>query len=478
MRSIFIRSLLRVESLYHHILTSLHCTPIYRPVLGGMITSVTETIMTIIYMDIVATLISLGLLVFFMPESLPSKQSAHIRKLYESALETAGATDPSKSKKATDQQEAVWYSHFLRSLAFFNPRQQNINLILLGAISFLQTLAIKGTFSVLILYTNQIFHWTEKEDGILFSLGSLVRILSLLILLPVLVHVYQKRAKKRTFDTTPTATAAASTNINTKKPSYGPSSSSRNGTEQDLNENNNNNTNTINNIYPNNDNLGGFTSFEDPVIASSLEHLGEAVLNLSDDEESFEERRRRQSTVDSAVTWNSDRTRTNTHTNTHTNPHSPSSSSPSPKQKNAAPRTNEQVQSDLKLDTWIIRLGFIVNSITYVGYGAATQPWMFYLASALHATSIIASPSLKTLLTNLVEPSEFGAILGAIQVLDSVAGVVSPLVISGVYALTVKTRPAFVWYCCAILTGTCTILSFMIRQKQFVRRPSTASGQP
>ena len=132
--------------------------------------------------------------------------------------------------------------------------------------------------------------------------------------------------------------------------------------------------------------------------------------------------------------------------------------------------------SDLKLDTWVIRLGFIVNSVTYIGYGLATQSWMFFLASALHATSIIASPSLKTLLTSMVEPSEFGAALGAIQVLESIAGIFSPIVISWVYATTVKTRPDLVWYCCALLTGACTVLSFMIRQKQFVKGPGQASA--
>lgn len=414
--------------------------------------------MPIVYIDIAATLFSLTLVVFFVPESIPIKQSAHIRKLYEAALKAAGASDPSMTKKAKEVEKAAWYSHFFRSMAFFHSRGKNINLILLGAISFLQTLALKGTFSVLILYTFQLFNWTNLEVGALFTLGSFVRLFSLLVILPILVHAYHKRAAKKN------ARSASSAAYNQP---------SRDETEQDINNNNNSNNNT--NIYVNNDRIDGFSGMEDPVVASSLEHLGEAVLNLSDDEESFQERRRRQSTVDSAVTWNTDRTRTNTRSSS-SSPPSPSSTSPKNKKSSISPRTREQVMSDLKLDTWVIRLGFIVNSVTYIGYGLATQSWMFFLASALHATSIIASPSLKTLLTSMVEPSEFGAALGAIQVLESIAGIFSPIVISWVYATTVKTRPDLVWYCCALLTGACTVLSFMIRQKQFVKGPGQASA--
>ncbi|KAG0052309.1 hypothetical protein BGZ83_002748 [Gryganskiella cystojenkinii] len=390
------------------------------------------------------------------------KQSPRIRKLYEAALEAAGSSlEATKSKKQKDANnssaKAAWYTHFVRSMAFFVPNGENINLILLGAISFLQTLALKGTFSVLILYTNQVFNWTEYEDGILFSMSSLVRLLSLLILLPIMVHLYNKYFRKNS------PTPATTTNA-TKKPSTS-GHSSRHGTEQDVNSNDNNNNN--NDIYRN-EHLDGFSGLEDPIVASSVEHLGEAALNLSDDEASFQERRRRQSTADSAATWGSDRT------------HTPSQSQSLPKKKkddsSTTPRTKEQVMGDLKLDTWVIRIGFIVNSLTYVGYGLATQTWMFYLASALHATSIIAAPSLKTLMTNLVEPSEFGAVLGSLQVLDSVSGIFSPLLISSVFALTVKSRPEFVWYLCAFLTGTCAVLSFMIRQKQFIqRRPSNDS---
>ncbi|KAG0202784.1 hypothetical protein BGX28_004794 [Mortierella sp. GBA30] len=411
--------------------------------LGGALFRATGSIMIIIYIDIVAAAIAVIMLVFFIPESLPTKQSTSIQALYEKAVRPYKKNDTTPNTNSREQRLA-WHSHMFQALEFFKPNGSNTNLIILGIISFLQMLALHGTLSIIILYTNKMFQWTEYEDGILFSLSSTVRLLALLIFLPILVHIYHKLAVKRSHHKGSDARAYATSD------GHNSGRNQRRHFETDEDEDNSS--------QPGPRAIG----LEDPAVASSLEHLGEAVLNLSDDEDSFEERRRRLSTVDSARTLSSPYGKDST-SKTKSTPSTSTSISSSTMQ------TEDQRQSNLKLDTWIIRLGFAINSVTYIGYGLSTEGWMFCLWSSLHALSIIASPSIKSLLTSLVEPSQFGAILGAIQVVDSIAGVFSPLVISWVYAATVHTRPDFVWYCCAALTGTCMILSFMIRQKQFVR---------
>ncbi|KAF9916210.1 hypothetical protein BX616_004346 [Lobosporangium transversale] len=437
------------------------------PFLGGLIVKLTGSILLVVYTDIGVTILAL-LGLFITPESLPGKQSAHIQELYEQALKSNNQESPTKKSSLSSAAATAWHYHMIRSLQFFKPNGQNTNMILVGAISFLQMLALKGTFSILILYTNRAFNWTEYEDGILLSLSSSVRFFSLLVLLPILVHTYHKRTSKREAKTSKSATTT-----NTAKG------------KNNSNSNNNNINDNSDRIIANHPEqiLGG--GLDDPVVASRVEHLGEAALNLSDDEESFQERRRRQSTADSAITLTPNRMRRPS--SSYSSPSSPStlrkaslSSSTRPSsgitinnnsKANKANSSEEQGQQqsrkgDIKLDTWIVRLGFVINSTTYAGYGLATKGWHFYLWASLHAISIIASPSLKTILTNLVEPSQFGAALGAIQVVDSIAGIASPVVISGVYALTVGTWPEFVWYCCALLTGLCVILAFMIRPRQ------------
>ncbi|CAO3565926.1 unnamed protein product [Mortierella alpina] len=419
------------------------------PYLGGSISRASGTILTVVAIDIVVTLIALVLVVLILPESLPAKQLAYVRKLYPQLNK--------RDEPSVGTQERVpWHSHVVGSLAFFKPNGRNTNLILLAGISSLAMLAFKGTLSVVILYTNQVFQWTEYEDGIMFSLASFARLITILIFRPVLVHFYQKAFHKKVRKAR--AQAATAGHSQQTPPSQPPHRSRYDDTDRTLP--------IVVDPY-------------DATGATSVQHLGKAALDLSSDEsesveeESFLARRQRQESVDSFTTLTSGRPREQLHRS----PRSYSSNVSTSKNKDkaseptvvtdASGRSQEETFSDMKFDTWMIRLGFAINSVTYIGYGLASETWMFYLATSLHAVCIIATPSIKSLLTHLVEPSQFGAALGALQVVDSIAAIFSPVVISWVYALTVKSMPEFVWYTCAAWTAIGVVLAFMIRQKQF-----------
>ncbi|KAF9585922.1 hypothetical protein BGW38_000038, partial [Lunasporangiospora selenospora] len=369
------------------------------PYIGGLIVKRTGSFMTIVLIDGIASALSLLLVAFVVPESVPSKQSAHIRKLYEEALVAASLPSSSNTQNSNSK------IGLLSSLGFFKPSPGNAGLLIMGSIAFLGMLSFKGSFSILILYTNLKFSWGEYEDGIMFSLGAIVRFLSLVALLPGMNHLYHKYKSSRSRQGKGLDQAGAESGVN----------------QQILSTSNSSNTIDSNDTTIEQDQLG---LIPNNAISSDS--------NESDSEAPMQERRRRGSTTDTLQI-----------------------------------EEKEKKYRDIKFDTWVLRVGFIINSVTYVGYGLATNTWLFILASSLHAISIITLPSLKTLFTSMVEPSQFGAAMGAIQIVDAIAGVFSPLVISWVYALTVKTFPEFVWYCCAFLTGMCVLLAFMIRQKQF-----------
>ncbi|KAG0004297.1 hypothetical protein BGZ79_009701 [Entomortierella chlamydospora] len=405
-------------------------------VMGGVIVKTTGTIMTIVYIDFTTSVTCLLLIAIFIPESLPSKQPIHIRRLYEKSAKTGSST-------ATGTQERVaWHSHVTRSLGFFKPNGRNTNLILLAAIAFLNMLSYRGTLSVIILYTNRMFKWTEYEDGIMFSLISLVRLVTMLALLPILVHFYQEAFRKK----------------QSRSHAKSSSGTSDSETQPDL---------------PNVERLNVQAVFNPNSLdaVSSVQNLGEAALDLAldgDNEDSFQEPRIRQTSVDSIGSLTSSRTAApGSPLFNSTNKKGAVTSASNPDTKATETRTKAQKFSDMKFDTWMIRLGFAINAITFVGYGLVDEGWMFYIATALHAVSIISSPSQKSLMTGLVEPSQFGAVLGAVQVVESIAAIFSPVVISWVYALTVKSMPEFVWYSCAGWATICVVLAFMVRQKQF-----------
>ncbi|KAF9209627.1 hypothetical protein BGZ49_002783 [Haplosporangium sp. Z 27] len=389
------------------------------PYLGGVIARATNTILTIVYIDFTITVACLLFITFVVPESLPSKQSIQIRQIYDKIA---------KKDSSENQERVAWHSHASRSLGFFKPNGRNTNLILLAAISFLQMLSYRGTLSVIILYTNRMFKWTEYEDGIMFSLISFVRLVTVLVILPILVYFYQEAFKKKQ-NKSKTTMATAS----------------------------------------NNDEIGVQAIFNpnDLSAVHSVQSLGEAVRDLTLDHDDDEHSRlARQFSINSIASLSSNRTAV-TRPSQSTNVNKNGVDTTDTNTMGAATRSKEQTFSDMKFDTWMVRLGLAINAITYVGYGLAREGRVFYLATALHALSIISSPSLKSLLTGLVEPSQFGAVLGAIQVVDSIGAIFSPIVISWVYALTVKSMPGFVWYSCAAWSAICVLLSFMIRQKEF-----------
>ncbi|KAI8358763.1 major facilitator superfamily domain-containing protein [Mortierella sp. GBAus27b] len=422
------------------------------PYLGGAIAKATDNFLTVVYIDLAASVFSLLLLLFTLPESLPAKQSAHIRKLYEEALESKRQHNQEEvvHKKSTQETTSL-FGHISRSLQFFKPGGQNTNLILLAAITFLQMLGLKGSISVIILYTNRVFNWTEYEDGILFSLSSSIRLLALMGGLPILVHVYHKLTKKQ----------------------EGPKG---NGKNVDHGNNGRDTANaadrTDNDALVEGAGNGLLVGIEDPYVASSVEHLGKEALNLSGDEGSSKERRRRRSTAGTSKTWDSQQTMLPSPSSSHppgSFSKNPSSSSPPTGTTSGASQTEAKPTGDMEFDIWMIRLGYTLTSIGYIGYGVSTQGWGFFLSGSFQAMGIVSSPSAKSLLTHLVDSSQFGAVLGAIQMVDSIAGILSPILISGVYALTVKTRPEFVWYCCAALNCACVVLGFMIRPKRVVK---------
>ncbi|KAG0315422.1 hypothetical protein BGZ99_007482 [Dissophora globulifera] len=412
------------------------------PFLGGSIVRASGTILTVVYIDMCISALCFVLTALFLPESLPSKQPAHVRKLYEKTDESAsGATGAQPVK----QERVAWHSHAIRALSFFKPNGRNTNLILLAAISFIQMLSYRGTLSVVILYTNHMFHWTEYEDGIMFSLASLVRLFTMLVVLPVLVNLHQKayRKKKSKSD----AKAGKSTN---RDGSVHAGATTANQKHQHQRQDNNGYSDT---------DISSQALFDpnDLNIASSVQHLGDSAFTYSsDEEEEVQGHRNRQISADSTATL------APVAANAGQNGEGGSSAATT-----TSVRTRDETFSDIKFDTWMVRTGFAINAITYVGYGMATEGWMFTTAVSAHAACIIASPSLKSLLTNLVEPSQFGSVLGAVQVVDSIAAIFSPMVISWVYAITVKSMPEFVWYTCAAWGVICVVISFMIRQKQF-----------
>lgn len=72
-------------------------------------------------------------------------------------------------------------------------------------------------------------------------------------------------------------------------------------------------------------------------------------------------------------------------------------------------------------DTWMIRSGLGVETIGFVLAALATSSRGFSLALVLQSMSVLSQPSVRSLYTTLVDPSDIGALFGAQAQLEAVA---------------------------------------------------------
>jgi DHA1 family tetracycline resistance protein-like MFS transporter len=81
-----------------------------------------------------------------------------------------------------------------------------------------------------------------------------------------------------------------------------------------------------------------------------------------------------------------------------------------------------------------LMLGLAMAVLAYIGYGAATQGWMIYAIIAVASLGAISQPAGQSLITREVLPNEQGTIQGALASLNSIAGIVGPMVGSQTFA--------------------------------------------
>ena len=98
-------------------------------------------------------------------------------------------------------------------------------------------------------------------------------------------------------------------------------------------------------------------------------------------------------------------------------------------------------------------LGLAIGTLSYVGYGLATEGWMMYLVIALGSLGGIAMPAGQSLITRSVRPDEQGRVQGAITGMNSIAQILGPLIGTSVFAYFVSDKAPFVLPGAAFFVG-------------------------
>jgi MFS-type transporter involved in bile tolerance (Atg22 family) len=125
-------------------------------------------------------------------------------------------------------------------------------------------------------------------------------------------------------------------------------------------------------------------------------------------------------------------------------------------------RPGQNRRSDILFDIWMMRVGYLVDAVGLALLAIVPTGGTFYAAGAIQATSMIAQPSTRSLLTMLVKPTEIGELFGAISVVDAFAGIVSQFCVNALYATTVKTMPGLTFYFCAFIALLTSLTAFLV----------------
>jgi len=77
--------------------------------------------------------------------------------------------------------------------------------------------------------------------------------------------------------------------------------------------------------------------------------------------------------------------------------------------------------------------GIILGVLAFIAYGAATHGWMIYAFIAIASIGGVAGPAAQAITSKAIGPTEQGLLQGALGSLTSVAGVIGPLIATGVF---------------------------------------------
>lgn len=81
----------------------------------------------------------------------------------------------------------------------------------------------------------------------------------------------------------------------------------------------------------------------------------------------------------------------------------------------------KRFKNSVPFDLWMIRVGIGMDALCLLLSGLATNVVLFTTAGMLQSFSMLAQPSIRGLLTTLVNPNQVGELLGAVAILDSIS---------------------------------------------------------
>ncbi|KAI8092338.1 major facilitator superfamily domain-containing protein [Gilbertella persicaria] len=91
------------------------------------------------------------------------------------------------------------------------------------------------------------------------------------------------------------------------------------------------------------------------------------------------------------------------------------------KPKDDQPHTEQDYQHIIKFDTWMIRIGMLVEMLGFIAFGFVKTSTELVVVGSLQSFALLAGPSIRSLQVTLVSPAQVGELMGAIAVVESIS---------------------------------------------------------
>jgi len=124
-----------------------------------------------------------------------------------------------------------------------------------------------------------------------------------------------------------------------------------------------------------------------------------------------------------------------------------------------------------------IKIGLANATVFFVAYGLATQGWMIYVLIGIGSFGGIAMPALQGLVSRAVPLNEQGAVQGALASLASLAGILGPVLATGLFGYFVSARatvhvPGAAFFCGSMLM----LIALLLALRSFRKNPRAAAA--
>ncbi|KAF9407320.1 hypothetical protein BGZ94_002750 [Podila epigama] len=127
--------------------------------------------------------------------------------------------------------------------------------------------------------------------------------------------------------------------------------------------------------------------------------------------------------------------------------------------------------ASIYFDLKIVIMGLLVEAATFLLYSLSTVGEGFYVGGATGAIGSLFFPAIRGILSHSVAPDMTGRALGTLAMFESFAAVLAPLAGSWIYASTIETNPAALFFMGTglILTGTVIAFSVLVSHRKSMR---------